>query len=83
MVLIIPFLTNTIAIYPKNKSVKYGIIAKQIYKSIGWRKTPESLSIDYKVGVLIETLLNIFWNHIPNKIIKFNCCWRLWMTDSI
>ena len=32
-----------------------------------WRKAFESISVDSKVDLLYETLLNIFRNHIPNK----------------
>ena len=53
--------------------MKYGIIAAlmlKIYKKlfeilIG--KTFENLSVDRKVYLINETLLNIFRNYIPNK----------------
>ena len=38
---------------------------KKSIKDFNWGKTIESLSIDSKVHLLNETLLNIFWNYIP------------------
>ena len=35
-----------------------------------WRKAFESLSVDSKVDLLNETLLNILRNYIPNKKVK-------------
>ena len=57
-----------------------------IQKSIflfNWEKAFESLSIYEKVGLLSNTLLNIFRNYIPNKIVK--CSYRdpLWITKQI
>ena len=48
-----------------------------------WRKAFEFLSVDSKVDLLNETLLNIFRNYIPNKKIK--CYYRQasWMTYDI
>ena len=40
---------------------------KKSIKDFNWGKTLESLSINSKVDLLNETLLNIFWNYIPNK----------------
>ena len=31
-----------------------------------WKKTFENLSVDEKVNLLNETLLNIFRNYVPN-----------------
>ena len=39
-----------------------------------WEKTLESLSVDSKVDLLNETLINIFRNYIPNK--KIRCHYR-------
>ena len=44
-------------------------------------KTLESLSIDSKFHLLIETI-NIFQNYIPNKKIKCNYRWPPRMTNS-
>ena len=48
-----------------------------------WEKAFRNLSVDRKVDLLNETLLNIFRNCIPNKKIKFNYCQPLWMNDDI
>ena len=48
-----------------------------------WRKVFESLSVDSKVDLLNETLLNIFRNYIPNKKIKCDYRQPPWMTDDI
>ena len=40
---------------------------KKSIKNFNWGITLKSLSIDSKVDLLNETLLNIFWNYIPNK----------------
>ena len=45
--------------------------------------TFEYLSVDSKVDLLIEALLNIFRNHIPHKKIKCNYPQLPWMTDDI
>ena len=37
-----------------------------------WKKALENLSVDEKVNLLNETLLNILQNHISNIKIKFN-----------
>ena len=42
-----------------------------------------NLSVDRKVYLLNETLLNIFRNYIPNKKNKFNYCQPPWMNDNI
>ena len=45
-------------------------VVQNIQKAIldfSWRKAFESLSVDSKVDLLNETLLNIFRNYIPNK----------------
>ena len=43
---------------------------KKAISSFNWNKAFENLSIDAKVELLNETLLNIFRNYIPNKKIK-------------
>ena len=40
---------------------------KKAVSNFNWNKALESLSVDEKVEVLNEPLLNIFWNYIPNK----------------
>ena len=40
---------------------------KKAISSFNWNKAFENLSIDAKVELLNETLLNIFRNYIPNK----------------
>ena len=60
--------------------------AQNIQKAIlgfNWRKAFESLSVDSKVDLLNETLLNIFRNCIPNKKIKCDYRQPPWMTDDI
>ena len=56
---------------------------KKVISSFNWNKTFENLSIDAKVELLNETLLNIFRNYIPNK--KIECDYRQppWMNDNI
>ena len=56
---------------------------KESIKNFSWGKTLESLSIDSKVDLLNKTLLNIFWNYIPNKKIKCDYRQSPRMTDSI
>ena len=55
---------------------------KKSIKEFNWGKTLESLSIDSKVDLLNETLLNIFRNYIPNKKIKCDYHQPPWMTNS-
>ena len=40
---------------------------KKAILDFNWRKAFESLSVDSKVDLLNETLINIFRNYIPNK----------------
>ena len=58
-------------------------ISKKGISSFNWKKAFENLSIDAKVELLNETLLNIFRNCIPNK--KIECDYRQppWMNDNI
>ena len=55
----------------------------QNIKDLIWGKNLGPLSIDSKVDVLNETLLNIFRNYIPNKKIKCDYHQPPWMTNSI
>ena len=60
--------------------------AKNIQKAVrnfDCKKAFGNLSVDRKVDLLNETLLNIFRNYIPNKKIKFNYCQPPWMNDNI
>ena len=56
---------------------------KKSIKDFSWEKTLESLSMDSKVDLLNETLLNIFRNYIPNKKLKCDYRQPSWMTNSI
>ena len=51
--------------------------------NFNWTKAFENLSVNEKVELLNETLLNIYRNYIPNKKIKSNYCQHPWMTDNI
>ena len=56
---------------------------KKAVSNFNWNRAFENLSVDEKVELLNETLLNIFRNYIPNK--KVGCDHRLppSMTDNI
>ena len=59
---------------------------KSIQKAIqtfDWLKAFGTLSVDGKVDILIETLMNIFRNYIPNKKGKCNYCQPPWMNNKI
>ena len=59
---------------------------KSIQKAIqtfDWVKAFENFSVDGKVDVPNETLINIFQNYIPNKKVKCNYCQHPWMNDKI
>ena len=43
---------------------------QQSISRFNWKKAFENLSINEKVDLLNATLLNIFRNYIPNKIVK-------------
>ena len=53
---------------------------QQSISCFNWKKAFENLSINEKVDLLNATLLNIFRNYIPNKIVK--CSYRdpPWLT---
>ena len=48
-----------------------------------WEKAFENLSIDEKVGLLNNILLNLFRNFIPNKIVKSSYKHFSWMIKQI
>ena len=56
---------------------------KKAISSFNWNKAFENLSIDAKVELLNETLLNILRNYIPNKKIKWDYHQPPWMNDNI
>ena len=56
---------------------------KKAVSNFNWNRAFENLSVDEKVELLNETLLNIFWNYIPNKKIKCDYRQPPWMTDNI
>ena len=51
--------------------------------NLNWTKVFENLSVDEKVELLNETLLNIYRNYIPNKKIKCDYRQLPWTTDNI
>ena len=84
-VIIISYMARLTSVYPslQNMSVKYGSKAKQMFKVLkNLLKTliGEELS---KVDLVNETLLDIFWNYIPNKKIKCDYRQPRWMTNNI
>ena len=48
-----------------------------------YEKVFANISINEKVGLLKNTLLNIFRNYIPNKIVKCNYRDPPWITKQI
>ena len=56
---------------------------KKAISNFNWHNAFKDLSIDEKVVLLNETLLNIFRNYIPNKKIKCDYRQPPWMTDKI
>ena len=56
---------------------------KKAITNFDWNNAFKSLSVDQKVELLNETLLNIFRNYILNKKIKCDCRQPPWMTDTI
>ena len=56
---------------------------KKAVSNFNWNSAIQNLSVDEKVELLNETLLNIFWNYIPNKKIKCDYYQPPWMTDNI
>ena len=56
---------------------------KKAISSFNWNKAFENLSIDAKVELFNETLLNIFRHYIPNKKIKCDYHQSPWMNDNI
>ena len=56
---------------------------KKAISSFNWNKAFENLSIDAKVELLNEILINIFRNCIPNKKIKCDYRQPPWINDNI
>ena len=48
-----------------------------------WKKAFENLSVSEKIDLLNATLLNIFRNYIPNKIVKYSYRDPPWLTKLI
>ena len=55
----------------------------KVISNFNWTKTFENLSVDEKVELLNERLLNIYRNYITNKKMKCNYRQPPWMTDNI
>ena len=51
--------------------------------NFNWHNAFKDLSVDEKVVLINETLLNIFRNYIPNKKIKCDYRQPPWMADKI
>ena len=61
-------------------------LTKNIERSIkacDWAKLLINLTINERVELLSNTLINIFRNYIPNKKIKFNYCEAPWINKNI
>ena len=56
---------------------------KKAVSNFNWNRAFENLSVDEKVELLNDTLLNIFRNYIPNKKVKCDYRQPTWMTDNI
>ena len=56
---------------------------KKAISNFNWHNAFKDLSVDEKVVLLNETLLNIFRNYLPNKKIKCDYRQPPWMTDKI
>ena len=56
---------------------------KKAISNFNWHNAFKDLSVDEKVVLLNETLLNIFRNYIPNKKIKCDYRKPPWMKDKI
>ena len=75
--------------FTKIISEKFGTTKMSMLKEcknpclFNWEKAFENLSINEKVVLLSKTLLNIFGNYNPNKIVK--CIYRdpPWITKQI
>ena len=50
-------------------------------QTFDWVKALGNLSVDGKVNVRNETLMQIFRNYIPNKSVKCYYCQTPWMND--
>ena len=70
---------------PRSMVLQQGKCLNNLKSNIhfNWNKAFENLSIDAKVELLNETLLNIFRNYIPNKKIKYDYRQPPWMNDNI
>ena len=55
----------------------------KVISNFNCTKAFQNLSVNEKVELLNETLLNIYLNYMPNKKIKCNYCQLPWMTDNI
>ena len=58
-------------------------LIKKAISNFNWDNVFKDLSVDEKVVLLNETLLNIFRNYILNKKIKCDYSQPPWMTDKI
>ena len=56
---------------------------QQSVSGIDWNFNFQGKTVNQKVNILHECLLNVFHNFIPNKKIKFNYQDPPWMTEIV
>ena len=56
---------------------------RQAVNCVGWDRAFNGLNIDERVKFITESVLNIFCNSIPNKVITIRSKDILWMTPEI
>ena len=50
---------------------------------VNWEKLFLNKNIDIQVSIFNETILNIFSNFVPNKIVTCNGRYSIWMNELI
>ena len=56
---------------------------KNSIKSVNWEFLLNNKTVNRQVAIFNETILNIFSNFVPNKLVTFNDCDPLWMNDFV
>ena len=56
---------------------------KNSIKSVNCEFLLNNKTVNRQVAIIDETILNIFSNFVPNKLVTFNDCDPLWMNDFV
>ena len=56
---------------------------KNLIQLVNWELLLNNKTANRQVAIFNETIINIFSNFVPNKLVKFNDCDPPWMNDFV